>query len=325
MNKSIRALLLSAGLGAAAAAAGGYYTTRLFVDAAVARELPRSVRRMQDILTGGRIVKDDSLQQRLKEAGAQLRNATHEQVELTGIDGVRLVGHWFYNPNAKRVLVLMHGWRSAWFNDFSLSAPIWFQNDCSILFAEQRAQNASGGDCLTFGLLERYDCREWALWADRRCKGRLPIYLSGISMGASTVLMAASLPFPPSVRGVIADCGFTSPKAIMQYVAEHNLHLSYRLFGSMAERMFRERVGIAPDAFSTTEALARTKLPVLLIHGEDDHFVPVEMTHENYEACAGEKRLLLVPGAGHGLSFCVDETAYKNAVFSFWEAFDRKD
>ena len=204
----------------------------------------------------------------------------------------------------------MHGWRSVWYNDFSLSAPIWLQNGCSILIPEQRGQNASGGDYLTFGLLERYDCRDWALWADRRCEGRLPIYLSGISLGASTVLMAASLPFPPSVRGVIADCGFTSPKAILKYVAEH---------------MFRERVGIAPDAFSTTEALARTKLPVLLIHGEDDHFVPVEMTHENYEACASEKRLLLVPGAGHGLSFCVDETAYKNAVFSFWEAFDRKD
>ena len=85
MGKTLKALLCGAGLGTAAAAAGGYYTTRLFVDAAVARKLPPAVHRLQDILTGGRLVEDASLQQKLDTAGAQLRNATHEQVELTGI------------------------------------------------------------------------------------------------------------------------------------------------------------------------------------------------------------------------------------------------
>jgi len=41
------------------------------------------------------------------------------------------------------------------------------------------------------------------------------------------------------------------------------------------------------------------------------------MSRVNYEACAAEKRLLTVPGAGHGLSYLIDEEAYCSAVSGF--------
>ena len=70
------------------------------------------------------------------------------------------------------------------------------------------------------------------------------------------------------------------------------------------------------------EALRNSKIPVLLIHGTDDHFVPVEMTYRNYCACASPKRLLIVPGADHGMSYLVDSEGYQSIVKRFWQEFD---
>jgi fermentation-respiration switch protein FrsA (DUF1100 family) len=74
--------------------------------------------------------------------------------------------------------------------------------------------------------------------------------------------------------------------------------------------------------YSTLEALNNTDIPVLFIHGSDDSFVPVEMTYENYKACKSEKRLLIVPGAEHGMSYVIDKDSYENAVLNFFKDFD---
>ena len=133
--------------------------------------------------------------------------------------------------------------------------------------------------------------------------------------------MASALPLPEQVRGIVADCGFTSPRAVWRHVTEHNLHLSYGLRAPYIDRVCREKFGL--DAgYSTADALAENTRPVLFIHGAADTFVPVEMTYENYAACRAPKELLIVPGAGHGLSYWVEPEKYKKAVRDFWENHD---
>lgn len=61
---------------------------------------------------------------------------------------------------------------------------------------------------------------------------------------------------------------------------------------------------------------------MLFVHGSDDHFVPVSMTYENYKACAGPKRLIIVPGADHGMSYYVEPQRYEDAALQFWKDFD---
>ena len=73
---------------------------------------------------------------------------------------------------------------------------------------------------------------------------------------------------------------------------------------------------------STIDALRETMIPVLFIHGTDDHFVPVEMTYENYLACASPKRLFIVPGADHGMSHYVAPDQYEKEVLDFWREFN---
>ena len=74
--------------------------------------------------------------------------------------------------------------------------------------------------------------------------------------------------------------------------------------------------------FFTVDTLKNCHIPVLFIHGENDAFVPVSMTYENYEACAGEKDILIVPGALHGTSYVIDMEGYQEKVLSFFEKYD---
>ena len=74
-----------------------------------------------------------------------------------------------------------------------------------------------------------------------------------------------------------------------------------------------------PRSASAEEALRHCKIPVLFLHGEDDRFVPCEMSRINCAACASEKTLVTFPGAGHALSFLIDEAKYTSATHDFLE------
>ena len=215
----------------------------------------------------------------------------------------------------------MHGWRSSWSQDFGTIAPFWFENDCAVLFAEQRGQGNSGGNYMGFGLLERYDCYDWINWVNERTDAKLPIYLGGISMGATTVLMTGGLELPNNVKGIAADCGFTSPHAIWKHVVESNFRIPYGIYSRAAKDLCKRKIKESAN-YSTVDALQNCKVPVLFIHGTDDNFVPINMTYENYKAYQGEKKLFIVPGAEHGMSYIVDKNGYEDAVKCFWYNYD---
>ena len=265
---------------------------------------------------------DSGMLEQIAQVGKAFASVPHEVAEIRAQDGTRLVGHWMSVPNPKRVIIAMHGWRSAWHRDFGMIADFFAQNGCNVLYAEQRAQGGSGGEYMGFGLIERHDCLDWINWVNKRTGTPLPIYLCGISMGASTVLMTTGLELPGNVRGIIADCGYTSPVEIWKHVAKQ-AHISYEICGKPAGRLAKKRLQIAMDEETCPQALSRGKTPVLFVHGTDDKFVPVEMTFENYKSCAAPKRLFIVPGAEHGMSYLVDTIGYQDAVKSFWADFDR--
>lgn len=318
-----KALAITGGVVAAGALAGAaaYTVTDLLVRVALDRDKPRILQNAEGRISGAK--EEKPFQAARLEASRSLETKPHEVVRITAEDGTELVGHWFRQEDARRTIVAMHGWRSSYGMDFGMIADFWLDNGCNVLFAEQRGQNSSGGAYMGFGMIERFDCRSWVNFVNERCGETLPVYLAGVSMGAATVLMAAGLEMPTNVRGVIADCGFTSPHAIWEYISRHNLHMQFGLKGRMADRICRRKIHMGAADYSTVEALRSTTLPVLFIHGTDDHFIPIEMTYENYKACAGPKRLLVVPGAEHGMSYAVDREGYEKTVREFWADYDR--
>ena len=323
MKKSTKNILIGAGIATAGAAVLGvvhHYTTKYLMKLAIDREGPKSAKKDKEkLMASGDLSETVAL---LMDSAKVLEETEHEQVEITAQDGTTLVGHWFCPENAKRIIIAMHGWRSTWSQDFGAIAPFWFDNDCAVLFAEQRGQGNSGGEYMGFGLLERYDCLDWIHWVNERTEAKLPIYLGGVSMGAATILMTAGFELPENVKGIVADCAFTSPHAIWKHVVENNFKLPFGLYSKAAKDICEKRIQMSSDSYSTTEALSNCIVPVLFIHGTDDNFVPIEMTYENYKACVSEKRLLVVPGAEHGMSYLVDKDGYETAVKQFWNDFD---
>ena len=325
MKKSKKILLAAAGLcgTAAAAATAAYVTTKLLVGTALDREEPKIMKSSGKRISGA---KDNELSREFAkdclEASNRLARRELEYVEIVGADGTKLIGHFYPCENAERVVIAFHGWRTSWHYDYGMITDFWHSNGCSILYVEQRGQNNSGGDYMGFGLTERYDCVDWVNWAICRCGRTLPIYLAGISMGAATVLMASDLGLPDNVHGIMADCGFTSPKTIWEHIARNNLHIAYNLRSVIADFLCRQKIRVGSGDYSTTDALSKTDIPVLFIHGTDDKFVPVEMTYENYRACASPKRMLVVPGADHAMSYYIDRSEYEKAVLDFWYDFD---
>lgn len=284
-------------------------------------EKVKSAGRTKKLLTGFECAEE--YMDVLDRAEEKLKKLKTEKVVIKSSDGESLVGHWHETENPKRVIIAMHGWRSTWERDFGMISDFWIDNGCSVLYVEQRGHSESGGKYLGFGLLERYDCMDWILWVIENKSKVLPIYLAGISMGAATVLMTAGFKMPENVHGIIADCGFTSPRDIWKHVSEKNLHLSYFMIGNMADSICKRKIKISSKDYSVIEAMSNNKIPILFIHGTDDHFVPVEMTYNNFKACNAPKRIFVVPGADHGMSYYMDTKGYEAEISSFWKKFDK--
>ena len=318
-KRMITATAATAGA-AAAATAAAYLAAQILVRTALDREKPKIMSGSSHRISGNK--KDGEFLKVCENASVKLKEKVHETVKIVSHDGISLIGHYYPCENAERIIIAFHGWRSSWNYDYGLISEFWHNNGCSVIYVEQRGQNNSGGDYMGFGLMERYDCIDWINWVICRCGRFVPIYLAGISMGAATVLMASDLDMPIKIHGIMADCGFTSPKAIWKHVAQNNLHIRYGVKSIMADAICKKKINLASDDHSTLDALSKTDIPILFVHGSDDKFVPVSMTYENYKACASEKRLLIVPGADHAMSYYTEKENYENAVLNFWKDFD---
>ena len=247
----------------------------------------------------------------------EVRAMPHEDFYITSHDGLKLHGRYYeYAPGAP-IELMVHGYRGNGDRDLCGGVQRCFKLGRSALVIDQRASGESEGKVITFGVKEHLDCRAWAEFMAEHFGPDAKIILTGISMGASTVLMAAAKPLPPQVKGVLADCGFTSAKEII-YKVIRQLKLPPKLlypFVRLAAKIFG---GFDLESFSALEAVQQATLPIIFFHGEDDDFVPCSMSEKNFEACASRKQLVLIPGAGHGLSYPVDKPGYLAALAEFF-------
>ena len=240
----------------------------------------------------------------------------YEQVYIRSVDGLRLSGHYYHVRDGAPLEIQMHGYRGTALRDFCGGNRLAVAAGHNRLVIEERAHGASDGRTICFGVMERLDCKAWAEYAAARFGPEVPIVLAGVSMGAATVLMASDLELPANVRCIIADCPFSEPRTIIREVCQASvprlrpllplMGVSARLFGHFDL-----------DGASALRSVSRTRLPILLIHGEDDRFVPCWMSREIAAACRGPVRLETFPGAGHGLSYMTDPERYGRVVTEF--------
>lgn len=241
----------------------------------------------------------------------------YEPVEIRSDDGLRLYARYYHVADGAPLHIQFHGYRSYALRDFCGINPL--ARDCghNTLVVDQRAHGKSEGHTITFGIKERIDCLRWAEYAARRFGAKTPIFLSGVSMGAATVLMATDLPLPENVVGVIADCPYSSPRAIIRKVIK-DMRLPVRAaypFVALGARLFGKFDGLS--MISAVGAVKNAKVPILLIHGEADGFVPCAMSREIAAACASDARLETFPNADHVMCYMTDYDRYRSVTIDF--------
>ena len=247
----------------------------------------------------------------------RLRAMPFETFTIQSHDGLTLRGRFFeYAPGAP-MEIMFHGYRGSADRDFCVGVDRAFALGHSALIVDQRTTGGSGGRVITFGIREYRDCLKWVDFAVEHFGPDAKIILTGISMGAATVLMAAGEELPSNVVGVLADCGYTSAKAIICHVSRF-LHLPAWIMYPLIRLGGLLFAGFDLEENAPIEAVKRIRVPVIFAHGEADDFVPCSMSRENYEACTAPKCLYTAPGAGHGLCYLVAGEDYIRALREFW-------
>ena len=241
----------------------------------------------------------------------------YEKVSVTSFDGLKLAGRYYETAEGAPLCICVHGYRGTPCRDFSGGARMLMEMGYNVLAIEQRATGESEGHTITFGIKERKDVKTWVDYAVRRFGSGVKICLVGISMGGTSVLMSAMEDLPDNVKGITADCPFDSPVGIIKKVAVKDMHMPGFLAGPAARisaSLFgRFRFG----KLTAADGAAVSKVPILLIHGEEDRFVPEYMSRRIAEANPEMVTRVTFPGAGHGISYLIDEERYKKITGDF--------
>ncbi len=246
----------------------------------------------------------------------KMRAEPHREVCITSFDGLKLYGNYYEYEAGAPVELMFHGYRGTAERDLCGGIQRCFALGRNVLIVDQRGCGKSEGNVISFGINESRDLLAWINFIRTDLGEDVKIILTGISMGAATVMIAAGLDLPSNVVGLLADCGYTSAKAIICKVVR-DLHLPPPLvypFIKLGARLFGR---FDLEEFSPIESMRRCRLPIIFYHGEQDDFVPCEMSRENFEACTAQKRLVTVPKAGHGLAFLLDQEAYLKELDDF--------
>lgn len=263
----------------------------------------------------------------------------HEDVYINSFDGLELHGTYF--PPVKeavaddeistggrteekekkaegiKLVICFHGYTGEGLSNHIAIADYFLKQGYAMLMPDARAHGESEGEYIGFGCLDRKDALSWINWAIQKCGEDVKILLHGTSMGGATVLMASGLDLPVNVKGIVSDCGFTSPKEVFTHVLNHMYHLPAFPAIQGANLLNKKLAGYGMDECNAKREVQKAKVPILFIHGSADTFVPCSMCHEIYENCASPKRLLIVEGAGHAESYYKEMETYEKELAEF--------
>jgi fermentation-respiration switch protein FrsA (DUF1100 family) len=254
----------------------------------------------------------------------------YRRVSLRSFDGLNLNAYHVAAGGGAvsgDTVILAHGYRGDGKQLGGYARIFWETLGCNALLPDARGYGHSGGDYTGFGWHERLDILGWINWVTAHTVSQaagpgvpVRIILFGVSMGASTMIMASGENLPPEVKVVIADCGYTSLEDEVRYQMRRFYHIPAFFREPLlkaAGALTKKRAGYCFEEASAVNQVKKSRVPILFIHGDADTFVPVEMAHSLFEACPSEKELYLANGAGHGQARAVDPGEYERRIAGF--------
>lgn len=248
------------------------------------------------------------------------RSVPKEVWHLISEDGIKLQAT-FINHHSTKTAILAHGYRQDGDQNGKVAA-FFYNMGYNILMPDDRGHGNSHGKYIGFGWQDRKDYLSWITQVVNQLGSDQNIILWGISMGGATVLMTSGdLTLPTHVKGIIADCGFTSLEAELKFQLSLHRIPSFPIL-NIASFLSKSLIGYDYSEASSIAQLRNNKLPILFIHGAKDKFVPFSMLNEVINGNAGTSQRLVVPNATHANAFRTDPIAYTSAVRKFLFSID---
>ena len=251
----------------------------------------------------------------IQEKALQNSKLPHKMVSISAYDGMILRAKFYPNRLSDRFLILVHGYHSSVAWDFAASFEMYYRAGYSILALENRG-HGSEGEYIGYGVLEQHDVRSWMDWIVSEYGNEVRIALSGVSMGAATVLLT-SCNYPiPQLKCVIEDCGYSNlTRQIMNMVWERKVPPVW--LTASASLWCKLKAGYFFSEASPEKVLPKSQIPTLFLHGMKDNMVPFYMLDRAYAACSAPKEKAVFEDAIHGEASFREPERYEKLVTSF--------
>lgn len=234
-----------------------------------------------------------------------------EEVNIISFDNLKLYGY-ILKGDPKEVVICVHGYKSNMASDYCDKIEIYQKRGCTVLLLNDRAHGKSEGDYLGFSEHDKRDVAKWVDYVNERFDNP-SIFLHGVSMGGATVIHCANMNLK-NVCGIIDDCGFDSIVNITKYLMKDVYHLPYIPFGNLAWMWSVIITGVSFNTSMGEDCVRNSSVPILFIHGLQDHYVPAFMSERMYEACSQPKELHLIENCGHAAAYMMASKEYDAAV-----------
>lgn len=245
------------------------------------------------------------------------KNNLVRDIFIKSNDGLKLHGIFIENKKNKGIMIEVHGYRSTAKRDLYPSCYHYYNIGYSLLIIDNRASGLSEGKYITFGIKESDDIICWIKYLNKKYKST-DIVLAGVSMGATSILMAMDkITNKMNVRTILVDCGYVSAYDEVKYCINHYFHIPGILFIDIINFWCKLIGKFDLRGKDTITSMKDSKIPVLFVHGEEDDFVPPFNSKLNYKEYNGKKKLVIFKNATHGISYLVDPSKYVTSIKNF--------
>ena len=221
--------------------------------------------------------------------------------------------------NHNKIAVFCHGYKCSKTSTIVYAKMLMDLGYTAVLY-DHRNHGKSDKNFTSMGFYEKEDLDTIIQYCYQRFGPDISLVVHGESMGAATVL--SYLTTKPKLAAVIADCGYSDLTELVKHQVFMRLKFPAFLFLPFVNLMLRWFAGFSLKEVSPIQGVLESNLPILFIHGDQDRYVPYQMSIKMYETCKGDKELYLAKGAIHAQACVVDPELYNKKIKEFLDKYE---
>jgi fermentation-respiration switch protein FrsA (DUF1100 family) len=199
-----------------------------------------------------------------------------EEIEIKAADGTKLIAWYAPAQDGKPTILYFHG-NAANAANRAPKIAMMLEDGFGVFYLNSRGYGGSGGSVseannITDALAAYDDLARRGVPSDK-------IVTYGESLGSGQAVRLAGI---RPVAGVVLEAPLTS-----------TLDVARPLYFWLPLRL------LIDDQYNVERAIGAVRAPLLILHGEQDEVIPVEMGRRNYRAAVEPKRIETFPAGRH--------------------------